>query len=190
MAHTLEYALADTSYDLELDKIKNKIQKLYRDLLVKTFKMANPNATPEELANFLEKNDLDFKGNGFEEESEDLENLLDMLSKEDDLESVTDKNFEKPEVEKTKELKSKSKEKTTVPSTLSLKVPTGGLFTPKDLHKIPKTKSLKTPTGKVKRVIDDKPKVKTIELKEIWDSERQKLLDLVKERNKEYGVIL
>jgi len=66
MAHTLEYALADTSYDLELDKIKSKIQKLYRDLLVKTFKMANPNATPEELANFLEKNDLDFKGDGFE----------------------------------------------------------------------------------------------------------------------------
>ena len=43
--------------------------------------MANPNATPEELANFLEKNDLDFKGDGFEEESEDLENLLDMLSR-------------------------------------------------------------------------------------------------------------
>lgn len=190
MAQTMEYALADSSYGLELDKIKTKIQKLYKDLLIKTFKMANPNATPEELAAFLEENNLEFKGDGFEEESEDLEDLLDMLSKEDDLDSVADKNSTAPDVEKGKELKSKSNEKTTAPKTLALKVPTGGLFTPKDLHNLPKTKALRTPTGKIKRVINDKPKVKTIQLKAIWEKEREKLLDLVRERNKEYGVVL
>ena len=38
---------------MELEKIKNKIQKLYTELLVKTFKAANPNATPEQIEEFL-----------------------------------------------------------------------------------------------------------------------------------------
>ena len=31
---TIEAAFADTSYDMELEKIKNKIQRLYTELLV------------------------------------------------------------------------------------------------------------------------------------------------------------
>ena len=76
---TLESALMDTSYDLELEKIKNKVKQLYNNLLVKTYKASNPSASPEEIQEFLETNELEFKGEGFEEESEDMESLLEML---------------------------------------------------------------------------------------------------------------
>ena len=181
---TIEAAFADTSYDMELEKIKNKIQRLYTELLVKTFKAANPNATPEQIEEFLEANELEFKGTGFDEEADDLDAMLDLLGKDDELDEIKNKSFETPDVE------SKSSEKTTAPITTDLKLPTGGLFTPKDAQSRPKTKSLQTPTGKIKRIIDDAPTVKTKELKDIWEAERSKLLALVEQRNKEFGVIL
>ena len=187
---TIEAAVADTSYDMELEKIKNKIQRLYTELLVKTFKAANPNATSEQIENFLEANELEFKGTGFEEEADDLDAMLDLLGKDDELDEIKNKSFEAPDVERGKELKSKSNEKTTAPTTTDLKLPTGGLFKPKDAQSRPKTKSLKTPTGKIKRIIDDAPTIKTQELKDIWEAERSKLLALVEQRNKEFGVIL
>lgn len=187
---SLESSLMDTSYDLELEKIKNKIKQLYENLLTKTYKMSNPQATPEEISSFLEENSLDFKGQGFEEEAEDLEELLENLSKEDDLDSVSEKTFEKPDVESGKELKSKSKDALTTPKTKPLLIAKGGLLTPPDFHTIPITKKLRTPTGKIKRVIDDAPKVSSKELKDIWDSERNRLVTLVHKRNKEYGVRL
>ena len=187
---TIEAAFADTSYDMELEKIKNKIQRLYTELLVKTFKAANPNATSEQIENFLEANELEFKGTGFEEEADDLDAMLDLLGKDDELDEIKNKSFEAPDVERGKELKSKSNEKTTAPTTTDLKLPTGGLFKPKDAQSRPKTKSLKTPTGKIKRIIDDAPTIKTQELKDIWEAERSKLLALVEQRNKEFGVIL
>ena len=164
---SLESSLMDTSYDLELEKIKNKIKQLYENLLTKTYKMSNPQATPEEISSFLEENSLDFKGQGFEEEAEDLE-----------------------ELESGKELKSKSKDALTTPKTKPLLIAKGGLLTPPDFHTIPITKKLRTPTGKIKRVIDDAPKVSSKELKDIWDSERNRLVTLVHKRNKEYGVRL
>ena len=175
---------------MELEKIKNKIQRLYTELLVKTFKAANPNATSEQIENFLEANELEFKGTGFEEEADDLDAMLDLLGKDDELDEIKNKSFEAPDVERGKELKSKSNEKTTAPTTTDLKLPTGGLFKPKDAQSRPKTKSLKTPTGKIKRIIDDAPTIKTQELKDIWEAERSKLLALVEQRNKEFGVIL
>jgi len=187
---TLESALMDTSYDLELEKIKSKIKKLYEDLVAKTFKAAYPNASIEEISNFIEMNELEFKGDGFEEESENLEELLEILSKEDELDEVKNKEYEEPEVEFTKELKSKSKDKLTTPETKSLTVSSSGLFTPKDKQSLPKTKELDIPTGKLKRLIDDAPVVNTKELKDIWDEERKKLLALVQKRNKEHGVLL
>ena len=187
---TIEAAFADTSYDMELEKIKNKIQRLYTELLVKTFKAANPNATSEQIENFLEANELEFKGTGFEEEADDLDAMLDLLGKDDELDEIKNKSFEAPDVERGKELKSKSNEKTTAPTTTDLKLPTGGLFKPKDAQSRPKTKSLRIPTGKIKRIIDDAPTVKTKELKDIWEAERSKLLALVEQRNKEFGVIL
>lgn len=187
---TLESALTDTSYDLELEKIKNKIKQLYNNLLIKTYKAANPSASSEEIEQFLEMNELEFKGEGFEEESEDIESLLEILSKEDELDEVKDKNYETPDVENGKELKSKSNENTTAPSTKPVDIQTGGLFNPKDKQIKPKTSALKIPTGTVKRTITDNPSVNTVELKDIWDKEREKLLALVQKRNKEYGVRL
>jgi len=187
---TLESALTDTSYDLELEKIKNKIKQLYTNLITQTYKVSNPSASPEDIQNFLELNELEFKGDGFEEESEDLESLLEALSKEDDLEEVKDKSYEKPDVENGRELKSKSKEKTTAPTTKAINIQSGGLFTPKDKNTIPKTSALKIPTGKIQRSITDNPSVNTLGLKDIWDEERNKLLALVQKRNKENGVRL
>jgi hypothetical protein len=186
----MESALIDTKYDLELEKIKNKLRSLYRTVLTKAYKMSNPGASASDIANFLEKNDLEFKGDGFDEEAEDLESFLDWFSKEDDIDSVSEKEYSNPEVEKGKELKSKSNEKLTTPKTVSLKVPKEGLFTPNDKHSIPKTTSLKVPRGTIKRVIDDNPVVNLKEFKDIWDAERNKLLELVQSRNKEFGVIL
>ena len=188
---SLESVLMDTSYNLELEKIKNKIRKLYRDLLVKTYRAANPGATPQDIENFIDMNDLEFKdGEDFDEDSEDLEAMLDFLSKEDHLDEVKDKKFAKADVENGKELKSKSNEKTKAPKTSSLDIPKGGLFIPPDFHRTPETKSLETPKGRINRKIDDNPTVKTEVLKDIWDKERDKLLALVRERNKEYGVRL
>jgi len=60
----------DTSFDMELDKIKEKIVQLYNQVLEKAYKMENPTGTPEEMAMFLEENGLEFKG---EQESFDAE---------------------------------------------------------------------------------------------------------------------
>tara|TARA_R110000803_G_scaffold126569_1_gene194139 strand:- start:586 stop:1155 length:570 start_codon:yes stop_codon:yes gene_type:complete len=187
---TLESAFTDTSYGLELEKIRNKIKQLYTDLITQAYKLSNPSASPEEIQDFLETNELEFKGDGFEEESEDLESLLEALSKEDDLEEVKDKAYEKPDVENGKELKSKSKEKTTAPATKALDIQSGGLFKPKDKNTLPKTSALKIPTGTIQRSITDNPSVSTVELKDIWDEERSKLLALVQKRNRENGVRL
>tara|TARA_B100001250_G_scaffold413645_1_gene448473 strand:+ start:1282 stop:1851 length:570 start_codon:yes stop_codon:yes gene_type:complete len=187
---TMESFLSDTSYDIELDKIKNKIKRLYEELLVKTYKSINPQATPEDIANFIENNELEFKETGFEAEADNLDDILDLLGKEDNLEQVKDKSYEIPNVETGKQLKSKSKEKTTAPLTTAMEMPKGGLFTPKDKHTMPLTKALKVPRGKISRIIDDNPKVNSQELKAIWEAEREKLVDLVNRRNKEFGVIL
>ena len=95
----IESALMDTSYDLELERIKTKIKQLYENLLVKTLKASRRDISAEEIADFLEMNELEFKGDGFEEESDGLEELLEALSKEDDLDDVKDKEYEDPDVE-------------------------------------------------------------------------------------------
>lgn len=188
---TLEAALSDTSYNLELEKIKNKITRLYTELLIKTFKQANPAASMEELSSFLEKNELEFKETEeFEDEAEDIENIISLLSDKENLDLVKDKIFETPSVASGKIPGNKTNEKGVIPNTVALKDYKGGLFTPPDKKVTTITKALKTPTGKVTRVIDDNPKVNTQMLKDVWDKERDKLLDLVRQRNKEYGVVL
>ena len=189
---TMEELLSSPSYDMELDKIKNKIRSLYRDMLTKVYKAAKPGATDIALQEFLEENDIDFGEDSeeFSEEVESIETIMDQLLKLDDLDPISEKQFSKPDVESGKELKNKTHDKVKEFNTKALKVPTGGLFTPSDKHSVPKTSSLATPKGSIKRIIDDNPKVNKETLKAIWDMERQKLLDLVAKRNKEHGVIL
>ena len=184
----LETAFADTSYDMELEKIKEKIQKLYRDLVVKTFKAANPVATQEEIDSFLEENTMEFSGQGFNEEADGLEKILDLLMEDEDLDEASEMSYEEYDVAKGSKMKAKSKEGTTAPSTASLKAHKGGLFTPSDSRTKTNTKSLKLPRGKIERLIDDAPKVDTKTLEDVWDAERDKLLKLVRRRNKEHGV--
>ena len=142
-------------------------------MLTKVYKAAKPGATLSSLEDFLDKNDIDFGDEidpEFDEEVESIENIMEQLLKIDESDPVSDK---------LKEFNTKS-----------LKIPTGGLFTPKDKHSLPKTSALPTPKGSIKRKIDDDPKVSKETLKAVWDAERQRLLDLVAKRNKEHGVIL
>ena len=189
---TMEELLSSPSYDMEQDKIKNKIRSLYRDMLTKVYKAAKPGATDIALQEFLEENDIDFGEDSeeFSEEIENIETIMDQLLKLDDLDPVSEKEFISPDVESGKILKNKTHDKVKEFNTKSLLMPNGGLFTPKDKHSLPKTSALPTPKGSLKRVIDDKPKVNKKTLQVIWDAERQKLLDLVQRRNKEHGVIL
>ena len=87
----------DTSFDMELEKIKEKIVQLYNQVLEKAYKMENPTGTPEELQMFLEENGLEFKGEqeSFDAESSELQEILDQMMGEgtDDLDPVKDKDY-------------------------------------------------------------------------------------------------
>lgn len=147
----------DSALDLELDKIKQKIAKLYNDILEQVFKVENPTGSPEELAAFLEENGLQFNTdkNSFEEETSEIHDILDqMLGKEDNLEQVKDKSYSKPTVESGAELKA-HKETKDLPEMSSLPEPKGLMATPKDSHtkakttfKEPEAYSGKLPTRK------------------------------------------
>jgi len=183
-----ESVLNDSAFELELEQIKTKIGKLYSDLAIKVYRQSNPAASQKDIDFFLESNALEFKGVGFDEEAEHLESMLDMMMQEADIDEVSDRDYYKADVESGAELKSKSKDKNTTPFTEALKKYKGGLFTPDDLRKKTFTQALKTPRGNIKRVIDDHPEMDLKSLKDIWDAEREKLLALVRRRNKEHGV--
>ena len=147
----------DSALDLELDKIKQKIAKLYNEILEQVFKVENPTGSPEELASFLEENGLQFNNEqaSFEEETSEIHDILDqMLSGEDTLDSVKDRSYSKPTVESGKEIKA-HKDKKQLPETSALPEPTGLMATPKDSHikakttfKEPEAYSEKLPTRK------------------------------------------
>ena len=130
----------DTSFDLELEKIKAKIVQLYNILAEKAYRIEHPGATPEEIASFLEDNGLEFKeDNSFEEESNELQEVLDqMLGPQDDLDPVKDREYSKPTVETGSELKAQ-KDKKDLPKMSPLPEPKGLMLTPADVHiKVPK----------------------------------------------------
>ena len=143
----------DTTFDLELEKIKEKIIKLYNSMLEKAYRAENPTATPEEIEQFLEENGLDFKETeeDFSDEVDSLLEALDSLEQTEDLDPVSEKSYSKPEVEKGSELVNKTHETGEVPETKNLMEPKGLMKTPKDLHKIAKTSKVKDPTGTQKR---------------------------------------
>ena len=132
----------DTSFDMELEKIKEKIVQLYNQVLEKAYKMENPTGTPEELQMFLEENGLEFKGEqeSFDAESSELQGILDQMMGEgtDDLDLVKDKDYTNPTIEKGPELKA-HRSKLDLPQMSDLPVPKGLMATPEDVHKkIPK----------------------------------------------------
>lgn len=140
----------DSTFDLELEKIKEKIAKIYNQLVEKVYRTDNPGATPEEIAQFLEDNGLEFKTEeNFDEEIEELEEALDSMLQEEDLDPVKDKDYKDPKVETGKELKSKTHEKKELKETANLPEPKGLMATPADSRKRVITKKVKDPTGKI-----------------------------------------
>ena len=147
----------DSALDLELDKIKQKIAKLYNEVLEKVFKIDNPTGSEEELAAFLEENGLQFNNeqSSFDEETAEIQDILDqMLGSEDIVDSVKDRNYSKPTVESGAEIKA-HKETKDLPEMSSLPEPKGLMATPKDSHtkakttfKEPEAYSGKLPTRK------------------------------------------
>lgn len=147
----------DSALDLELDKIKQKIAKLYNEVLEKVFKIDNPTGSEEELAAFLEENGLQFNNeqSSFDEETAEIQDILDqMLGSEDIVDSVKDRNYSKPTVESGAEIKA-HKETKDLPEMSSLPEPKGLMATPKDSHtkakttfKEPESYSGKLPTRK------------------------------------------
>jgi hypothetical protein len=136
----------DSALDLELEKIKQKIAKLYNEVLEKVFKIDNPTGSEEELAAFLEENGLQFNNEqgSFEEETSEIQDILDqMLSSEDTLDPVKDRSYSKPTVESGAEIKA-HKETKDLPEMSSLPEPKGLMATPKDSHTKAKT-SFKEP---------------------------------------------
>lgn len=185
---------SDSTFDLELEKIKEKIIKLYNSMLEKAYRIENPGASPEEIANFIEENSLEFneESEDFEDEANELEEMIDSLLIEDDLDPVKDKSYSKPTVESGSEPKSKTHEKKELKETVNLPEPKGLMATPEDSHTKPKTSKVADPVGTQKHsktherqnIIDKKT------IHAILDKERQRLLRLVEARNKEFGVVL
>lgn len=144
----------DSSSRLELEAFKNKIKKLYDEILERTYKIENPGASPEEVAAYVEENGLEFPDDSVDEETNEVDNLMDMLDsmteEQDVLEPVTDLSMEnKPKEYKGTEPSSKSHEAGLKIETTEYKDRMGGLFSVKtDERKRTATKAPQIPTGK------------------------------------------
>ena len=144
----------DSSSRLELEAFKNKIKKLYDEILERTYKIENPGASPEEIAAYVEENGLEFPDDSIDEETNEVDNLMDMLDsmteEQDVLEPVTDLSMEnKPKEYKGTEPSSKSHEEGLKIETTEYKDRMGGLFSVKtDERKRTATKAPQIPTGK------------------------------------------
>jgi len=144
----------DSSSNLELDAFKKKIKKLYDEILERTYKIENPGASPEEVAAYVEENGLEFPDDTVDEETNEVDNLMDMLDNmtedQDMLEPVKDLSTEnKPKEHTGKEPSSKSHEAGIKTETTEYKDRMGGLFSVKtDERKRTATKAPQIPTGK------------------------------------------
>jgi len=144
----------DSSSNLELEAFKKKIKKLYDEILERTYKIENPGASPEEVAAYVEENGLEFPDDTIDEETNEVDNLMDMLDsmteEQDMLEPVKDLSMEnKPKEHTGKEPSSKSHEAGIKVETTEYNDRMGGLFSVKtDQRKRTATKAPQIPTGK------------------------------------------
>lgn len=164
----------DSTLGLDLEKIRGKILALYNALLTQAYKAENPTASPEELQAFLEENALDFPETDEDSEVDELLDMIDDLTREDDLDPV-DKDGKSPDVEQGKEPKSKSHEQGDTPDTKPVPIQTGMLNTPADQRVKKRTRSLDTPTGKIK---ERKPELRRASFGELFDGIKDELADL------------
>ena len=146
----IEDLFEDSTFDSELEKIKEKIAQLYNQMIEKAYRLENPGATLEDIEFFLEDNKLQFamEETGLEDEITGLEDMLvDLLDPVDELDPVVDKTYAKPTVETGKELKSKTHSKGDVPNTTKVSDHKGLMSTPADLKKTVRTKKVEVQTG-------------------------------------------
>jgi hypothetical protein len=144
----------DSSSRLELDAFKKKIKQLYDEILERTYKIENPGASPEEVQAYVEENGLQFPDEDVSEDTDEIDNLMEMLDDMVDTdvqESASELSTEdKPKEHRGDELSSKSHEKGELVETKDLKDKMGGLFSVKtDERKRTATKALKIPTGPI-----------------------------------------
>jgi hypothetical protein len=144
----------DSSSRLELDAFKKKIKQLYDEILERTYKIENPGASPEEVQAYVEENGLQFPDEDVSEDSDEIDNLMEMLDDMVDTDvqkSVSDLSTEdKPKEHRGDELSSKFHEKGDKIETRGLKDKMGGLFSVKiDERKRTSTKAPKIPTGPI-----------------------------------------
>jgi len=140
----------DSSSSLELDAFKKKIKQLYDEILERTYKIENPGASPEEVKAYVEENGIQFPDEDVSEDSDEIDNLMEMLDgmvDTDVQEAVSDLSTEdKPKEYRGDELSSKSHEKGDRIETKDLKDKMGGLFSVKiDERKRTYTKAPKIP---------------------------------------------
>ena len=133
MHNTFHHAIfEDSATSLELDKFKDKMRKLYAEILEKTYRQQNPGATPEEVAAYVEANQLEFPGDEDTSTDDEVDGLMDMLDAmvdSDELEPVSEMSMEDSPKEHTGEqLQSKTHEKGEKVVTKDLEDHLGGLF--------------------------------------------------------------
>jgi len=144
----------DSSSLLELAAFKKKIKRLYDEILERVYKVENPGASPEEVQAYVEENGLQFPDEDVSEDTDEIDNLMDMLDDMTDTdvrESASELSTEdKPKEHRGDELSSKSHEKGDKVETKDLKDKMGGLFSVKtDERKRTATKAPEIPTGPV-----------------------------------------
>ena len=77
---------------LDLERIKGKITSAYNQMLEHLYKKDYPGGNAEEMELFVNDNTLEFKspGDSFDEDSDEVDALLDKLLKRDDLKPVAE----------------------------------------------------------------------------------------------------
>jgi len=144
----------DSSSLLELAAFKKKIKRLYDEILERVYKAENPGASPEEIQAYVEENGLQFPDEDVAEDTDEIDNLMEMLDDMVDTDVQEPASAlsteDKPKEHRGDELSSKSHEKGDRVETKDLKDKMGGLFSVKtDERKRTATKSLKIPTGPI-----------------------------------------
>ena len=184
----------DSSSRLELDAFKKKIKQLYDEILERTYKIENPGASPEEVQAYVEENGLQFPDEDVSEDTDEIDNLMEMLDDMVDTdvqESASELSTEdKPKEHRGDELSSKSHEKGELVETKDLKDKMGGLFSVKtDERKRTATKAPKISTGSgIKRNTNTAHQVEFAPLVEKFRDELKTLSDRQKAgRKKLFG---
>jgi len=180
---------------LELDRIKDKVRSIWNALVEQEFVKAAANdsefdSSEEAKANFMKDNALLFPGE--EREADEADALLEMLDalldEKEELDPISKEgkaptygsttlpsNNEKPKVEKT-----------------TYEVKHSATITPNDSKSTVKSTTYDKPKGgkSLTSKVHERAKMNIEDIKDILEIERKRLLKVVAERNKRFGVQL